>query len=218
MGLISLGLALTGALVPGPVMVKVFQRARNAGYRAGLFITLGHGLSELVVSLLLIWGLKQAIGDESLVLGLVAFAGAAVLAVMGFLALWGVYSGESGRKLSEMLTETESPGDDSPGTAALIGSGVVLSVVNPYWVVWWLTAGASYLLGVATGWAAYWVFLAAHVSGDAIVYVPLAIVVGHGLGRRMKERWYQGVEVVCGLCFVGFAVMFVVYGIGRLTG
>ena len=213
----SFAVGFTGALSPGPLMARVMQRARSAGTRAGLFLTLGHGAVELVFSLLLIWGLKEVVGEDSVLITIVAFAGAAVLGLMGVSSIRAVLSGRLDTELEGMV-EGEAPAPSRKDIAGLFASGMLLSVVNPYWVIWWLTVGAGYLLAMGRDWPSYWVFFGAHVSADAVVYVPLAFLVSRGLGGWLKGRWYSRLEMACGVFFVAFAVMFAAYGAKRILG
>lgn len=196
---------------PGPLMARTIQRSKEAGTSAGVFLTLGHGVVEIAFSLLLIAGLRELVGRNSIAVTMVAFAGAAVLAFMGFSSL----RAGGGEEIEEM-TEGRVQGGTGKNIAGLIGSGMLLSVLNPYWVIWWLTVGAGFILAMGRDWLSYWVFLGAHISSDAVVYIPLAFLVSKGLGKKQDSRKYRWVETCCGVFFVLFAGLFLAYGAMRL--
>jgi len=101
---------------------------------------------------------------------------------------------------------TEGPPAGMSGVPVLIGAAV--SVSNPYWLLWWVTAGASYMaFSLARGPAGLGAFYVGHVLSDFAWYsaVAGAVVVGRGV---MGPAVYNGVIVVAGLFLAGMAVLF----------
>ena len=108
------------------------------------------------------------------------------------------------------------------GSTALMASpilaGILISLANPYWSVWWATIGLKYIalsrdrgkLGVAA-------FCVGHILSDVAWY--LAIAGGVALGRRAISptvyRWTIG---ACGLVLVVFGVGFIVAAIRYFAG
>jgi hypothetical protein len=71
-------IALSGALMPGPVLAVTITEASRIGLRAGPLIMLGHALLELALFSLLVLGFVHFI-NHPVVLGVVGVAGGAIL-------------------------------------------------------------------------------------------------------------------------------------------
>ena len=73
---------LSGALVPGPMLTVTISDSFKKGFIAGPLVTSGHIFMEIVMVLLLLFGLGWLIGSPtaSFVIGLV---GGTVLVIMG---------------------------------------------------------------------------------------------------------------------------------------
>ncbi len=74
--------ALSGALMPGPLLTLTVGEAARRGFWAGPLIIVGHALLELALVLLLLAGVGVWL-QRPLVLGLVGLLGAVMLAWMG---------------------------------------------------------------------------------------------------------------------------------------
>ena len=71
-------IALSGALMPGPVLAVTITEASRIGLRAGPLIMLGHALLELALFSLLVLGFVHFI-NHPVVLGVVGVAGGLIL-------------------------------------------------------------------------------------------------------------------------------------------
>jgi threonine/homoserine/homoserine lactone efflux protein len=104
----------------------------------------------------------------------------------------------------------------TPGS--LFRAGIIITVANPYWLLWWATVGAAYFVSFARfGIAAVAaLFLVGHLALDLGWTSFLALVVGAGRGR-VPERVYRIVLAACGVFVMAMSVYFVYSGIGFLT-
>jgi len=92
----------------------------------------------------------------------------------------------------------------------LFGLGIVVSLSNPYWTIWWLTIGFSLMASTARAdgtmrWAPVAAFYTGHTLSDFTWYagVGLAMV----LGRKFLEgRAYR-------YLLIGLAVLLELFGI-----
>jgi threonine/homoserine/homoserine lactone efflux protein len=88
-------------------------------------------------------------------------------------------------------------------------AGVTLTAVNPYFLLWWATVGAS-LIAVAAGYGAIMLVLltAVHLACDLgwLQFVSFSVNRSKGFftGRR-----YRALFAVCGSILVIFAVYFI---------
>ncbi|MHB8993151.1 MAG: LysE family transporter, partial [Chloroflexota bacterium] len=127
--------SLSGALMPGPVMTLTIAHAVNRGHLAGPLVTLGHGLVEGLLVVALALGLSQ-IFQLPLVAGSIGLLGGLLLFYMGV--------GMIRSPAPASLTAAAPVGAGGAGTGPVV-AGMLASVANPYWVLWWATIGADFL-------------------------------------------------------------------------
>jgi len=182
--------SLSGVLMPGPVSAMAISAGARRGPVAGPLITAGHAAAEICMVGALGAGLSQVL-QRPVVIGLVGLSGGAVLFWMG----WNVV--QTARRAPSAPSAAGDAGGQRSGS--LVRAGVLTTVANPYWYLWWATVGAAYLVafrrfGVA---AVLVLFLAGHLALDLGWNSFLALVVGAGRGR-LPGRVYQVVLGVCG--------------------
>ena len=195
----SFALSLTGALVPGPIMVRVLQEAPVRGAASGLYLTAGHALVELPLAAALLAGATHLLGKQAL-----RMLGVAGVAVLLFMAAGAAAASRKGYPEEQAAKGT--------GALRLVGFGALLSIVNPYWSLWWITIGVP-MLSRNGGAAGYPVFMAAHVAGDAAVFGLMGWMVYRGLGDYLRRK-YRHVLLATSGAFVILAVVFAVNVLG----
>jgi threonine/homoserine/homoserine lactone efflux protein len=200
-------IGLSGALVPGPVLTVTIKEAGRRGARAGPLITLGHGLAEIVITILLVAGLSAFINNTTLRM-VVAIAGGAVLCYMG------VSMVRSLRSIELDLRAAAEGGEGRAGTSmrpVLLGISATLS--NPYWFGWWGSIGAGLIVASsAMGMKGIAAFITGHVLSDLVWYTLVSCLVSLGLSRG-QGRWYKALFAVCGIFLIVVGALFVRYGI-----
>ncbi len=200
-------IALSGAMMPGPLLTATIGETLARGPLAGPLLMVGHGLLELALVVALCFGLAPFLTGTHVV-GLVSVIGAVVLT-------WLAYSMfRSLPALSMDLGET-GPMEEGPNT---ILSGALLSLANPYWLVWWATIGLNYVLASQRfGTIGIISFFTGHIAADLVFYTSVSIGVHRGRSL-MSDRIYRGVIAVCAGALACFAVVFLVHGLSRLMG
>lgn len=198
-------ISLSGVLMPGPVSAVAISEGARAGFVAGPLITVGHAAAEIVMLGILAVGLAQVLTQPA-VIGAIGVLGGLVLAWMG----WGIASA-AWRDAVALPAAAAAPGR---ARLSLIRTGVLTTVGNPYWLLWWLTVGASYfVLFSRFGWIALVVvFYAGHTMLDLAWNSFLALVVGSGRGR-IPPTVYRVVLGVCGVFVIVMSVYFLVSGV-----
>ena len=106
-----------------------------------------------------------------------------------------------------------------PATAVKgpILTGILTSVSNPYWILWWATTGL-YMAGLAlqSGLPGLGSFYSGHILSDLVWYSIVAGAVSSG--RRLCPPWlYHVLIVFCGLVLVGLGAYFFASGLARLV-
>ena len=120
-------IALSGALMPGPLLTITLSESARRGFLAGPLIVLGHGILELVLVLLLLVGLAPILNNDY-VIGTVGLVGAVVLIWMAV-----------GMIRSLPTLSLEGVATESKGTHP-VWAGILMSLANPYWTIWWALA------------------------------------------------------------------------------
>jgi len=192
--------ALSGALMPGPLLTLTVGEAARRGFWAGPLIIVGHVLLELALVVLLVAGVGVWL-HRPVVLGSVGVLGAGVLAWMGL-----------GLVKASRHSQLEFDSQADSGLHPIL-AGAVMSAVNPYWLIWWLTIGLGYvmfslrfgLLGVA-------LFFIGHILADFAWYTMVSGAVAQGR-RFISDRVYCGFLAACGVFLVGFGGYFGVQGV-----
>jgi threonine/homoserine/homoserine lactone efflux protein len=197
--------ALSGALMPGPLLTVTVGEAARRGFWAGPLIIVGHALLELALVLLLLAGVGAWLHRPA-ILGLVGVLGAGMLGWMG-LALM------RASKHSRLEFDPQANSGLHP-----VMAGVLLSLANPYWLLWWLTIGLGYVMFSAKyGLPGVALFYIGHILADFVWYSLVSGAVAHGR-RFLSDRLYQGFQACCGLFLVGFGGYFGFQGVKFLLG
>lgn len=193
---------LSGAMAPGPLLTATIAATVQRGFKAGPLIVLGHALLELVLVIALIAGLSTLLTRAS-VTSLIGIIGGLFLLYLGFIMSRDAYQG----KLSlEGL-------DGAPATTAAglhpVTAGVLISLSNPFWSLWWATVGLTYLtLSLESGRLGLASFYTGHIMADLVWYSLVAAAVAGGK-RFLSQRVYQYIMVLCGLFLCGLGGYFV---------
>jgi threonine/homoserine/homoserine lactone efflux protein len=199
----SFVIALSGALMPGPLLTITLSESARRGFRAGPLIVLGHGILELFLVLLLLLGLAPILKNDQ-VIGSVGVVGAVVLIWMAVGMI---------RSLPSLSLERVSQGSQSTNP---VWAGILMSLANPYWIIWWATIGLGYILySFTVGLLGVLAFFAGHILADLGWYAAVSFTVAHGR-RFMSDRIYKGVIACCALALLGFAIYFGFAGAQRL--
>jgi threonine/homoserine/homoserine lactone efflux protein len=191
----SFVVALSGALVPGPLFTITVGESVKRGFAAGPLIILGHALLEATIVLLIVFGVLPALSSEKTKV-VIGVAGGAILMFMGALLL---------REGRHARLEIRAGGRTAINPVI---SGIMGSLSNPYWVVWWLTIGLGYLVSsMEYGIPGVIAFFAGHISADLGWYSLISFAVARGR-RMIGDRGYRFLLYGCGLFLICFGLWF----------
>jgi threonine/homoserine/homoserine lactone efflux protein len=196
-------IALSGAMMPGPLLTAAISEASRRGFIAGPLLVAGHGILELVLVAALLLGLAPYLQRQE-VFVVISLAGAAILFWMAF----GMF-----RSLPSLSLRLEA-GVTQRGN--LIFTGIILSTFNPYWVIWWATIGLAYILHCRRfGLAGILFFFAGHILADLAWYSAVTGAVGGGR-RFLSDRLYRAIIGGCAVLLVFFAGYFFHVGLQKI--
>jgi len=190
---------LTGAMMPGPMLSVTINASARRGFMAGPMVVLGHAILELALIIGLLLGLNRFLTRPPVGM-VIGIAGGAVLIWMGYGIVKGVITRQVSLEL-EAASENRQPG---PTTA-----GIITSLSNPYWILWWATVGLTFLKeSLALGKTGVVSFYLGHISADLVWYSLIAFAVAASR-RFMNDTVYRGILLVCGVFLVGLGGWFI---------
>lgn len=196
-------IALSGAMMPGPLLTVTISESARRGIAAGPLLIVGHGILELALVVALLLGLAPFLLLNRVFVA-VALFGSAMLLWMA----WGMF------RALPTLSLTHRAEQSSHGN--LIVAGVLLSVANPYWLVWWVSIGLAYILhSMQYGTWGVVFFFTGHIAADFFWYAVISAAVWKGKSL-LSDRAYQSVIGVCAAFLLVFACFFAFSGIKRL--
>jgi len=199
----SFVIALSGALMPGPLLTVTVSESARRGSSAGPLVILGHGILELALVLLLLAGLGPFLRHDN-VFVFIALAGGAIL-------LWMAVS--MFRSLPGLRFAAEA--DDEAGQN-LVLAGILFSLANPYWTIWWASIGLGYILqSVQYGMPGVAAFFSGHILADLGWYALISLGVAKGR-NYFSDTAYRRLVGGCASFLVVFSCYFLWSGIDRL--
>ena len=196
----SFTIALSGALVPGPLFTVTISESAKQGFKAGPLLMTGHLLLELALVAAIFRGLDVYLKMD-LVMGITALLGGMILLYFGIDMVRSAGKLSLIRKSGE---ETAGAGGNSVLTGALI------SLANPYWILWWVTFGLAYLVKISdSGLAGIAAFFAGHAAADLGWYSIISFGISKGT-TIMRDGAYHLLLRSCGVFQAAFGGWFVV--------
>lgn len=186
-------ISMSGVLSPGPVTAVAVGKGSESPH-AGAWVAVGHGLVEIPLMAAIFFGLGYVL-NQDLARAAVALVGGLFLLVMGLGMLRGVKQVEVSSSKS-----TRSP----------VIAGVLLSLGNPYFLIWWATVGAALIMRSASfGPLGFLLFALAHWLCDFFWAYFLSALSFKG-GRFFGRRFQEVVFAASGLFLLFFSGRFIV--------
>lgn len=199
----SFVIALSGALMPGPLLTATISESSRHGSKAGPLLILGHGILELALVVALLLGLAPFLQKEG-VFVFVALIGSGIL-------LWMAASMIKSLPLLTMKWDGKQHKRQH-----LVLSGILMSLANPYWTIWWASIGLGYIVySMKFGYPGVFFFFLGHIAADLAWYAFISTVVGRGR-HLFSDRLYRGVVGGCACILVVFAGYFAWSGLEKI--
>lgn len=217
-------IGLSGAMMPGPLLTITIAESARRGWIAGPLIVFGHGLLEGALVLVLAVGFATVLTRHGVTTG-IAVVGGAFLVYLGYgmvrearhgrveLPVPAV-AGVAGNPTPNRVAPTQEEGKRVQGRGLHpVPAGILISLANPYWSLWWATVGLHYInMAVRQGTVGLGVFFTGHILSDLVWYSLVALAVAAGR-RVFSPAAYRGLLAVCGIFMVGLGGYFVITGI-----
>ena len=205
-GLEVIAVSASGVLAPGPLFFTNLLYGTKQGPRSGIKMAYGHTVVELPLVILLAAGLftttvvSQYAGAIGLLggIGILGFAGLQILGVI---------------QKSSLQTLPAMASDKGPFVA-----GIALSALNPFFLVWWLTAGLKLIADSATfGFVAgIAILFALHIWMDYAWLACTAFIASKG-SSVLKSKYYPMLLLALAAVLLYYGVYFTLTGIAALS-
>jgi threonine/homoserine/homoserine lactone efflux protein len=202
---------LSGAMMPGPVLAVAIKGSARNGFWFGPLLILGHALLELPVVLGLGLGLGGFLLKQS-VLRTISIVGATVLGLMAVGML-------REARTAVLPTNNPSSGSFSGGKIKAVSAGIVTSLSNPFWPLWWATLGLALIgwanklalgrgLSSSLGLSSFYV---GHIMSDLLWYSFVSFMIATGR-KLFTDRGYRILIGVCAIFLLALAGFFLYSG------
>jgi threonine/homoserine/homoserine lactone efflux protein len=173
-------ISLSGVMMPGPVFAAAIAKGTEHRH-AGAWIALGHLIIEVPMIIALATGLSFVFENIWVKL-LIGFAGGGLLLYIGY-------------QMIRLRDDLEVVKKTFPSHS--ITAGIVTTVSNPYFILWWATIGVFLIItALGFGWVGILLFIIVHESCDIGWDWSVSYIV-----NKSKKFWTKNVhKYVFGIC------------------
>jgi len=188
----------SGALSPGPLTASTIAAGSNEGWKSGFKISVGHMAVEFPLVFLIAFGIASLL-TTPIVEKVISFAGGTLLIILGVFMLKDVFK----KELGDMNASS-----DTVRSPVIIG--VLLSLLNPYFLVWWILVGGSLIIEAVAiaGLIGVGLMFIAHIWMD---YAWLMLI--SELSKRgkqiLKTKGYKALLAGISLALIFFGLDFI---------
>ena len=194
-----IAISLSGVMTPGPMFAVTVTKSYQSPW-AGAKISLGHAIIEVPLILLIYFGFSRFFQNDvvQIVLSLVG----------GGMLIW------MGISMYRSRRDVVESGKDLPYGA--ITAGIIMSISNPFFLLWWATAGMTLIMKfLKFGTAGLPVFILTHWTCD-LIWLSIVSLVIYRTKTLWGKKFQSGIFIICSLLLLGFGVWFVVSGIQQI--
>ncbi len=184
-------ISLSGVMSPGPITAVTIGHGGRSPH-AGVMVAVGHGLVEFPLMAAIFFGAGRVLALDPVKM--------AVFALGGAFLFW------MGLGMLRSIRTARYEASASAGTP--LATGVLLSLWNPYFLVWWATVGATLIAGaVGYGLAGFLLFALVHWCCD-LVWLYFLSAASHRGGAVFGAIFQKVVLAVCGVFLIFFSGKF----------
>ncbi len=186
-------ISLSGVMAPGPMTAVTIGKG-NESPHAGALIAIGHGIVEFPLMISIFYGFGYLL-NLFYVKVVTAFVGGLFLLVMAV-------------SMFRSIKQVEI--SSSKYTHSSMIAGILLSLGNPYFFIWWATVGVALILrSVSFGVLGFLIFALLHWLCDFLWCYFLSALSFKG-GRFFGRRFQEIVFAMCGVLLLFFSGKFII--------
>jgi threonine/homoserine/homoserine lactone efflux protein len=185
-------ISLSGVLSPGPMTAAVIQQGSRSGL-TGMYIAFGHGVIEMPLIVLIFFGAGSLLKLE-VVRIMIGITGGLYLLFIGT----GLLRTKGNAEVAKVGKMPSS-----------FYSGLLLSIGNPYFLLWWATIGVGLVMSASKfGVIGLILFALFHWLCDLLWYSFLSLASFKGI-KMFGAGFYKKVSIVCGLAMFFYGGVFI---------
>ncbi len=197
----SLLIGYSGAIMPGSLLTYTLDKSIKTGAKAGLMISIGHALLELILVILILLGIGQYLGT--------AFAQLIIGILGGIVLLFFGISMVKDSFLGKVSIDFTNEANIKSGNL-VIGSALV-SAANPYFIVWWAAIGLGLIMNSYNtfGLIGVSLFYLGHILSDFTWYTFISLLVSK-TRTFINLKVYKVIIAILGFSLIGFGTSFLI--------
>ncbi len=185
-------ISLSGVIAPGPVTAVTISKGTKSPH-AGAMIALGHGIVEIPLMILILYGFGDILKITYI---------KAIISLLG-----GLFLLKIGLDLVKGIKQAKI--DSSDGPSSPLRAGIILTLANPYFLVWMATIGSILIFrSYAFGLLGFIIFMIAHWSCDFLWLYFLSALSFKG-GQFFGKKLQQVLFLICGVFLLFFSGKFI---------
>ncbi len=185
-------ISLSGVMAPGPITAVTVSKGTQQPH-SGAMIALGHGIVELPLMLMILIGFGQFL-EITWVKFIIGVVGGLFLLKMGIGLLKSIHNTRINHTHQQYTP---------------LQAGVMLTIANPYFLIWWVTVGAMLITGAYQfGFLGLATFFMVHWSCDFLWLYFLSSLSFKG-GQFFGKRLQQVIFAFCGAFLLFFSGKFI---------
>jgi len=186
--------------MPGPLLTYNINQSMRVGIRSGFLLIAGHAILELTMVALFFLGLGTFLSTQTaqIVVGIV---GGTLLIIFGAVMVKDVIQGKA---------KLEIQGNEQKKSGGLVLNGIVISAMNPYFIIWWTVVGLGLMMTAykAYGISGVAVFFTGHILADFSWYLLISFLASRSR-KLMNEKAYKIIVAILALVLIGFGISFI---------
>ncbi len=185
-------ISLSGVMGPGPITAVTIVKG-NESPHAGALIAIGHGVVEFPLMIAIFYGFGYLL-NLIYVKALIDIIGGLFLLFMGISMFRSVKQSDVSSKIYAYSS---------------IISGILLSLGNPYFFIWWAAVGVTLILkSINFGIFGFLIFALCHWLCDFFWYYFLSFLSFRG-GKFFGKKFQKIIFTICGLFLLFFSIKFI---------
>lgn len=195
----SLLIGYSGAIMPGSLLTYTLNKSIKSGIKAGLMVSIGHALLELVLVMLLFLGVGKYLGTAAAQIA-IGILGGIVLVLFGTSMIKDIY-------LGKVSIDFKNDPDGKYGNI-LIG-GALISASNPYFIVWWVAVGLGLIMNAYNTFGLLGIifFYIGHIMSDITWYMFISALISK-TRKFINLKVYKIIIAFLGICLIAFGINF----------
>lgn len=190
--------SMSGVMSPGPLFASNILYGIKQGTKSGIRVAAGHAVVELPLVVVIGIGLVSLEAIDSFRTVIVI---AGTLGLFGFAALhlYGIIS----KPASASIRQKHGP----------FLAGVILSGLNPFFIIWWLTVGLTLISDSVSMWSFYGIFVmfGIHIWMD-FAWLGVTACLASKSNRFLSEKSYKIIRIMTSVILVYFGIALLIDG------